>query len=377
MRYVLLFFSLMFFLPLYGTEMKVINSGIVFAGNASGENNIAKRFPFSWNLVKNNYLNKILSEKLSKYNNTNFSIIIEDLGSLKENTISLAFVVNFEKYYISKLANFNKFKLEVFIIAEAMFFDFRSKTILASHPFMISFSEISDTKPTEIRVKEIMEKIYGNSPFIVESQNLNIFDYFIETISNINPKRTYSSTFGISKINILPETVANVRKIGFGDDDAKEFIANLFNAYIYKNFKIPVIPYSYEGSEIYYVMADGYIESGKLSNQLMLHAPKSTYKLDVSLRKLLSKIASEHRGIRTYFFGASYLVEVRDIEDEIIFKNKIGQGDSVVYVAGEENNWPFDAEYMKVLIMLTQSAGERLKSDSKYSEFPKIIEKCR
>lgn len=47
------------------------------------------------------------------------------------------------------------------------------------------------------------------------------------------------------------------------------------------------------------------------------------------------------------------------------------------YIAGEEKNWPFEAEYIEVLIMLTQSAGERLKTDAKFSGFSEIIEKCR
>ncbi len=124
-------------------------------------------------------------------------------------------------------------------------------------------------------------------------------------------------------------------------------------------------------------MADGYIEADKLTNQLLLQAPRSTYKIDISLRKLLSKIAEERRGIRTYFFGASYLVSVRDIENEVVFNKTIGKGNSAVYIAGEEKNWPFEAEYIEVLIMLTQSAGERLKTDAKFSGFSEIIEKCR
>ncbi len=378
MRYALLFvFAATACFSTLGSEIKLVNAGIVFAGNTAGENNIAKRFPHSFDIVKKNSLNRFLAEKLSKYQNSNFTVSCEDLGSIKDNVASLAFVINFERSYVSKLSGFNKYKLEVFIAAEAMVFDFKNKSILASYPFMISYSEISDIKPNETRVRAITEKIYGKDPFVVDSQNINIFDYFLETISKIDPKRTYTSTIGISKVNILAETENNVRKMGFDDESAKEFIANLFNSYIYKNFKIPVIPYSYEGSEIYYVMADGYMEADKLTNQLLLHAPKSTFKIDVSLRKLLSKIASEHRGIRTYFFGSSYLVSVRDIENSVVFSQKIGKGNSAVYVAGEEHNWPFDAEYMKVLIMLTQSAGDRLKNDPKYSDFNKIIEKCK
>lgn len=371
----LLIFTL--FITHFAGGMEVVNSGIVFAGKAAGENNAAKRFPFSWELAKKNSLNKILADKLSKYNNSNFSILTDDLGSTKRNSASLAFVVDFEKYYISKLSGFEKFKLEIFIVAEAMFFDFKTKSILASHPFIISYSEICDNRPDEAHIRAISERIYGADAFIVNSQNLNIFDFFIETISNINPERVHSSSIGVSKVNILPETIDNVLKMGFREDEAKEFIASLFNAYIYKNFKIPVIPYSYDGSEIFYVMADGYIESDKLTNQLLLQAPRSTYKIDISLRKLLSKIAEERRGIRTYFFGASYLVSVRDIEDEVVFNKTIGKGNSAIYIAGEEKNWPFEAEYIEVLIMLTQSAGERLKTDAKFSGFSEIIEKCR
>ena len=68
---------------------------------------------------------------------------------------------------------------------------------------------------------------------------------------------------------------------------------------------------------------------------------------------------------------------MRDIEDEIVFNRTIGKGNSSVYIAGEEKNWPFDAEYMNVLIMLTQSAGQRLKNDEKFSEFPPIIQNCK
>lgn len=377
MKGVLSLIFAVFLLTISLCATEVVNSGIVFAGKAGGENNVAKRFPFSWQLSKENSLNKILLDKLSKYSNPNFKILTEDLGSIKRDSVSLAFVVDLEKHYISKLSGFNKFKLEVFVVAEAMFFDFKTKSILASHPFIISYSEICDTRPSQAHIKAIFEKIYGADAFVVESQNLNIFDFFIETLSKINPKRIYSSSIGVSRVNILPETMENVRKMGFGEEDAKEFIATLFSACIYKNFKIPLVPYSYDGSQIFYVMADGYMEADKLTNQLLLQAPKSTYKIDLTLRKLLSQIADERRGIRSYFFGASYLVSVRDIEDEIVFNRTIGQSNSSIYIAGEEKNWPFDAEYTEVLVKLTQSAGKRLKTDQKFGEFPKIIDKCK
>ena len=373
----LLVLALLAFPACFLNGMEVVNSGIVFAGKSAGENSVAKRFPFSWKLTKKNSLNKVLAERLSQYRGSNFSVLTQDLGSIKGDAVSLAFVVGLEKNYVSKLSGFNKYKLEVFIVAEAMFFDFKSKSILASHPFIISYSQICDVPPDEKQIESIFEKIYGRDAFVVGSENLNIFDFFIEVISKITPERMHASSIGVSKVNILPEASDNVQKMGFSQEEAQEFIANLFGAYIYKNFEVPVIPYSYEGSEIFYVMADGYVEADKLTNQLLLHPPRSTYKIDISLRKLLSKIAEENRGIRTYFFGASYRVSVRDIEDEIVFNRTIGKGNSSVYIAGEEKNWPFDAEYMNVLIMLTQSAGQRLKNDEKFSEFPPIIQNCK
>lgn len=373
----LLVLALIAFPACFLNGMEVVNSGIVFAGKSAGENSVAKRFPFSWKLTKKNSLNKVLAERLSQYRGSNFSVLTQDLGSIKGDAVSLAFVVDLEKNYVSKLSGFNKYKLEVFIVAEAMFFDFKSKSILASHPFIISYSQICDVPPDEKQIESIFEKIYGRDAFVVGSENLNIFDFFIEVISKITPERMHASSIGVSKVNILPEASDNVQKMGFSQEEAQEFIANLFGAYIYKNFEVPVIPYSYEGSEIFYVMADGYVEADKLTNQLLLHPPRSTYKIDISLRKLLSKIAEENRGIRTYFFGASYRVSVRDIEDEIVFNRTIGKGNSSVYIAGEEKNWPFDAEYMNVLIMLTQSAGQRLKNDEKFSEFPPIIQNCK
>ena len=360
------------------SDIKLLNAGIAFAGVQSGENNIVKRFPYSSFYAKYNDLNQYLAERISKFKKEGYSFVTEDLGSVRENTVSMAFVVDAEKHFISYIEGINQYKLEVFVAAEILLFDFRTKTILATYPFMVSCSDLFKTKPGEENIQAMYSNIFGKKSCVINGVNINIFDYFFQVLSQIEIKRSYSSTVGITTVDVHSTTESNLRSIGFPDNDsAKTFMVNVFSANLYKNFKTPLVPYSYENSEIFYAMATGYKEADKLSNDLILKTPKSTYKITLKLNTLDYKKEDGRRGINKCIFTGKYDILVHDIENEKLFGKRISSGKSIVLTDLNRDQEMFNTELFYTLILLNQNVAKRLSYESSFKIFKDIMEKCK
>lgn len=379
-RLLLLIFSSLFFFGNLHAEMKIVNAGIVFAGNQAGNNNVAVRFPHISALLKTNSaeMNQSLIERINSIKKSGYVFDTENFASSKENAISMAFVLNFERVFISKIPMHTDYMLEVFVAAEVMFFDFKTKSILASYPFMISYSKAYKTVPNEAIVRDIFGKIFGKTAFNVAGENLNIFDYFAETVSKISPRRSYALSVGIQKIDVSSEASVGIRGIGFPDDSsAKEFLANMFNSNLYKNFGVPVLPFSYDNSEIYYAMAEGYQDGDKLQNTLQLSVPKPTYKINLELMRLTPELKEQDRGIKTFAFLSNYRISLFGIENESIFSKRIAKVNTTIFTAGAEDKEAFNSELLRTLIELNQSSTKRMSTEAKYSVFKNTILKCK
>ena len=365
---------------------KVINAGIAFAGirGAEGEAMKRQKFPYISAMAQGGDLNKILSEKLEKSkSDLNFEILKsgDRLVGVNEGVASMAFVINFEKTFCVYRSEFKKYHLRIYVGAQALFFDFKTKSILASFPFMIVAQELMKEKPSEEQIAQVYKKIFGRAPYTVndgmisDGANLNIFDFFIEKLGDIEPRRHYASTIGVGKFTIN-------RADGYGknipfatDEDCAEFMVNSFNSSVYKKYKIPMVPYSPGGSTLYFQLLEDFRDSDdKLMNELAFEVPHATYKIDLRLSKLYNEYKERSYGkAARYNYFSQYEISLNETAtNKVLIKSK------KFGAATRKGGKPIhENEYLRCLIKLNNSLVKEMEDFDGLELLDKTLEKCR
>jgi|GEM_PF-2670956 len=388
LRYIISIWIFAVAISMNAQEMKVVYSG--FGYNCTGLEEIAKRFPFTQKLqneklkLSNNEdfnINKFLGDKIEKSYKGNLKIS-RDYASISDGTtISLAFVVDYESVQVSRLVLENKtsYIVDFFICAQAMFYDFTHKRIVASYPCIVAYKDRFNVLPTEQQKYEIIKKMYLDSSFEV-----NIFNQFIKVLNDAKPKRSYESTIGITKVEIGKDSINALPANLKNQELAKEFVASVFNAYFSDQMKMPVLPYSStDGGNIYVLMREYYNDVTDHSyvegdySKYSFAVPPPTYKIDLTLEKLASVIAKEEKPQRIYLFGSAIQIRINDIEKKEIFRERFKDGFTEAIVIGDEANWPFGEKYIEALLKTYESSTQKLSEESGYKKIRSQLDKCK
>lgn len=353
----------------------IANAGIVYSTPTGGEEGIAKSFPFSSSIIKEKNLNNTLKKCFENVKRPGCRIITEDLASTKQGAISVALSIDNEMHRISYISGIQKYKLEVIVNASVVLFDFNTKSILATYPFMISYADNYSSSPSADIIRSVYKKIFSDVDYAMGAESVNIFTFASNILQNIEIYKSYASTIGIKKVDIEPIAEKPIKELGFDCENAKSFMANMFNGAISKNFKIPVLPYSYGNSEIFYVMADGYKEGNKLSNDLLLKVPNPTYSVSLSLEKLAYKLKQKENSNFVYSFLSRYRISVCDIENIPVFDGKIAKGNAEVFTSQyNDKDMHLTALYYNFIQLLNSRTSEKLNGDKR---FVNILERCK
>ena len=363
----------------------IINSGIAFSSPDGTDQGIAERFPFISGLLKENNLNLYLKDRLESVKKPGCKIITEDLAAENQNAISMVLSIDNEMHKT------NGARAEIFVNASIVFFDFRTKSILASYPFMVSYNRNFMGGPRNADIKGMFKEIFSKTP-----SNINIFDYAAKIIKEIPIYRSYSSTIGVRNVKLSAEAKKSTNEFGLNDEDSKAYIASLFNGSISNTFKIPMIPYS-KGGQILYRMAEGYANENKRYNEIdmILKVPNTTYKIDLDLLKLYyMKGKAEDRGFCSYLFLSGIEVSAYNIENKLLYKRRFANPTAAVFREGGRASDKYaDADssynknyrdpkktaqlYFNFIGLFSAKIGEDLKTDSKNKPFVDILGRCQ
>lgn len=351
----------------------IVNAGIVYSTPTGGEEAVAKSFPYSSSIIKANNLNAALKSRLEKISKPGCRIITEDLATSKQNAISIALSIDSERDFTSYISGINQYKLEVIVNASIVLFDFHTKSILASYPFMVSYAKNYKSEPGAAEKMDIFSEIFS-----AQDTSVNVFKYAADMLKDIEIYRSYDSTIGVSNVGFSPEAESSMQALEFDSDSSKIFIASLFNGAVSKNFKVPMLPYSYNGSEIFYVMADGYTNGDKLSNELLLKNPNPTYQINLDLGKLSYRKLRKEGNAFGYGFVSGYEIDVRNISSATIFKKRIALGTSAVYTTQFNGRGMHLAQLFYNLVSLfDKKTAKEIKENDKFEKFLDILEECK
>ena len=239
-------------------------AGFAFSGDYKS---IADRFPYTQQVVKSlgsQGMNGLIRQMVAEQPPKNFELNTSDLTELKgrDQAITVALVMNSEMVSTEKFSG-GYSKVFVQLRAQAMFFDFKTMTVLRAYPFSVAYVDVLNHVPSQEEMANHVRTLYMGTP-----AQAGILGRFVQSVGQASLPAQVSRFLQVSQVTVsdearkmLPAELANKPGV------AETWVADMFSETISAQVGVPILPYS-KGYAIGQVMsmriADGSVYQLKL-----------------------------------------------------------------------------------------------------------------
>lgn len=303
-------------------------AGFAYSGNAD---TISERFPYSHkyeNLkkAKGNSIGKDLFDSFARIENKKINVVsqIDELKG-KDQALAVALVVGNEVVSLEKFDQ-NIHKIMVLIRGQAMFFDFKSMTVVRSYPISFAYVDVLDHPPSE-------EEIINRITLVYEGANgkLGILDRFKNIVINADLPQTVSRFLQVTSVRIKDDALAKFPPYARSSpENAEIWIADILGEAISSRTGVPIVPFS-KGYAIGNVMSmrvsDGAVWELKL--------PKPDYEITAEISNLKKiKFSEVEGGATSFVYGAYSSIKILEpLTQNIYLDTELKNGESRVFPA--------------------------------------------
>lgn len=279
-------------------------AGFAYAGNAATKD---QRFPFSVD-----YERVIKSEGRSAYariadatkgHEPSGFRLVGQIDSLKgrDQAIAVALVVGAETVSVELLAGIHK--LFVLVRAQALFFDFKSMSIVRAYPISFAVIDRFDRPPTReetlARVRSVYEGAEGKP---------GIFARFAEAVAKATLPSSTSRTLQVARITFKPELMPLIPPpLSSGPGIVETWGADLVGEAISTRTGVPIVPFS-KGYAIGNVMSLR-VSDGEV---FALTLPKADYEITVDVSNLRKIEYGKSAAGTSYIYGAYATIRIEE-----------------------------------------------------------------
>ncbi|MDB5777399.1 MAG: hypothetical protein JWP38_3532 [Herbaspirillum sp.] len=310
---------------------------VAFAGFAySGDDqSIAGRFPYSKRYEASlgpAGINGPLQKALTSIHPQGYKLIprIEELAD-RDQAIAVALVITNETVSTEQIGAV--FKLFVQLRGQAMYFDFKSQTVIRAYPFSFAYIDGLQSPPTEDQKIERIGYVYngiGGKPGILER--------FTNALAQATIPTHVPLYVQVSNISIDDEARSEF-PAAYGKEVAETWVADTFADAISSKMGIPILPYA-KGYAIGGVMpmtvADGTVFNLKL--------PQPDYQFSVKIKKLKKILYSEQGAGKAFIYGTLADVKLDEPLSSISYLNgQFKNGELKTVPASQVNTDDFPA----------------------------------
>ena len=287
----------------HSEPLKVYFAGFAYGGNYG---DAGATFPFTSKLLseKNSgqsVMERALASQVSKVQNPNLSIIVDQLGNYKTGeAVSMAFVVDWENVSTERYGG--EIKVVIDIHAQILVYDFTEKKVICSYPVAVQYIDIRRGEYSPERtIDQIRYNIYsGGGP-------VDIFKRFSEKLSSLNIKQKYSNKVQVVSFLIDDNARSALNSANVNEQLFSTFSANEFSKFLSTNQSVAVLPYS-----------QGHAVGGKMTarfsngESIDLTLPEPDFSIDLALREF-RKVKLASNPVETAWAYASFIqVKVKE-----------------------------------------------------------------
>ncbi|HEY0062370.1 MAG TPA: hypothetical protein VGC21_09635 [Telluria sp.] len=290
----------------------------------------AARFPISKRLEAS--LQSELRQKVAAVKPEHFSLVarIDDLQG-RDQAVAVAMVVTSESVSTERFGNV--YKVLVQLRAQAMFFDFKSKTVVRAYPISFAYIDALSAPPTQEQITERISTVYrgaGGKPGLIQR--------FVDTLAR-------------ATIPAQVPRFVQVTNVSVGDEAREQFPAHLRGAAgdtwiadalgeaISSKLGIPILPYA-KGYAIGNVMSMTIGDSTVYN----LTLPKPDYEFSADIVKLKKVLYSEQAAGKSFIYGTLAKIQlIEPLSDTAYLRSNFKNGEVKVVPATQQTTDDFPA----------------------------------
>jgi hypothetical protein len=283
------FLSIFYISAAHSTE--VAFAGFAYSGD---HDSISARFPYSKRFETTlgpAGVNGLLQKLVPTIQPQNYKLVsrIDELTG-RDQAVAVALVINNETVSTEQIGAI--YKLFIQVRGQALYFDFKSKTILRSYPFSFAYLDALSSEPTDAQKDAGISLVY-----LGKNGKPGIVARFAQALTQAIIPTNVPRFVQVSNV-VIGEEARSKFPTQYGNGVAETWIADTFGEAIASKMNIPILPYS-KGYAIGNVMsmtvADGSIFNLKL--------PQPDYEFTVNISKLRTLVFEEQAAGKSLIYG--------------------------------------------------------------------------
>lgn len=337
-------------------ERPVTFAGLAFAGDAA---TLAQRFPHSLRYAESlqaaggSTFQKTLAA-LGQAQPRHLSVRAEPLADLKDRdqALVLTLLIGAETVSVERFGDVHK--LLVLIRAQALFFDFRSMTVVRSYPLSFAHVDNFSRTPTEADILERVRRVYegaGHKP--------GLFTRFARAVEAATVPDATPRFLQVTRVQLSPDWIKELPAALAGTPAvAQTWAADLVSEALSTRLGVPVVPYS-KGYAIGNVMSMRVLD-GEVFN---LALPRPDYEIGVDFTGLKKVKYSQSGAGASFIYGTYATVRIEEpVSGTVYMDTALKNGEVKVVPASQTLVEDFPAYYDSInglFVKLADAIGGR------------------
>ncbi|MGE8355687.1 MAG: hypothetical protein ACN6N0_04720 [Microvirgula sp.] len=280
-------------------------AGIAYSGDSKS---IPQRFPYSLKLEKSrtaagSTLNAQLSAALASSKPAHFELNQTGLTSLKgqDQAIVVALLITGETVSAERFGSVAKLLTQV--RAQAMFFDFKTMSVLRAYPFSFTHLDVIDHMPGNAEMQARFRTLYDG-----DQGKPGILNRFVDIVGAATIPEHVPRYLQVGQVKLSDEARAVLPEMLTRNPGAAEtWLADLFAENLSSKTGVPLLPYS-KGYAIGNVMSMR-ISDGEV---FMLKLPEADYTIALDVPRFRKIKSGESAAGASYIYGAYAHVDIQE-----------------------------------------------------------------
>jgi len=315
---------------------------VAFAGLAySGDfRSIEARFPnsrrFEESLKRtNSSINELLVKSLKESPPKHFDLVFDNLLSLKgsDQVIAVALVITEETVSSEGFGQFRKLFIQ--FSGQAMFFDFKSMTVLRAYPITFAYIDAIDRESTDSEMNARISAVYFGA-----KGKPGIVARFTEQLSKASLPTPASRYIQVARVHLSPQTLeALPDKLKSSQGTAATWVADYLSEALSSKTGVPILPYAKGytiGNILSMRIADGTVFELKL--------PKPDYELSIDVTDMKKVLYGNTPAGASYIYGVYVSLTLEEpLSGRVYLRSNFKNGEVKVVPASQEHVDDFPA----------------------------------
>ncbi|MDC3025688.1 hypothetical protein OA248_00065 [Candidatus Pelagibacter sp.] len=304
----ILIFFLILTSQIFAKEKKVFYAGFSFSGNYMDKSSIKYTDPLT--KIKNENGIDIISQSLlntiKETNPSSFTISFDfaDIEKGLEESVVMAVVLDHEEFFYEYEPISKTYINNIQMFFQIMFYDFKSRKLIASIPYDVSMPFFTKKELNEIEIREYIKKFYIEGlKSMDDEKNINAFSMVKTILDSFVLKEKYKFRAGVTKINFEEKSLNFIpEKYKKNLNYLKNVFAQLFSSRLSLHNDIALVPYN-EGMAIGAKMKQQFVNSDVIYD---IELPKPDFNIEISIRGF-KKVLAQKSEVNNIFFWASFI----------------------------------------------------------------------